>query len=418
MNSTSLFIASETSGKTDSGRMIREVHWLTAANSLDFFSGGFREVIIPLYLYASGLSAVEVGLFYTINYVVALVLRTPSAMIADATGKKRMIVLGMLTFGLGGLILAFPVSLPSAYAAATVSGLSNGLISSSISSTIAEKAPTPAHRDRLYAGMTSATTLGMAMGALVSALPSKLSQAGLTSMATGFRLLFLLQFILALVAASTVTLKLGDDSKQGLEANLRSAFRLPRSSLPAVSRLSVQSLVGLGAGMALPLLPLWLTLRFHASLVSIALLYFIMRVALAGSVNLAPRLSKVTGPLFFISSAQLISGVLLIAIPFAPTLLVASVVLVARSVSGNLNDPIFRSFIAGVVNPKERTVAFNFVQTIDSIPRAAGPYLGGEFIGLGELSIPFFAAGALYCTFSGVFYGLFRRWKPKYGTEP
>ncbi|MEM3798202.1 MAG: MFS transporter [Candidatus Bathyarchaeia archaeon] len=346
----------------------RQATLLIVANSMDFFSSGFREVIVPLYLYSSGLSAVTVGIYYTINYLVSTLLRTQFSMIADSYGKKPMIIAGMILYGLSGVVLSVPATMFTAYLAGTVNGLSGGVTSSSISSTIAEKASTPERRDHLFARSSSLTTLTTAFGALAATVPAVLASAHMTTLLMGYRYLFMLQSGIAAIAVLTVLFGLSEEVHAEART-FREVFRLPRQSLPTVLRLSVQGAVGLGAGIALPLLPIWLSLRFHASLADISLLYFVSRIALGSSVLLAPRVSKIKGRVFTISFSQFVSGVFFLLIPLSPNLLVAFILLIARSVTSNFNDPILRSFIANTVHPKERTTAFNLVQTVDSVPR-------------------------------------------------
>ncbi|MEM2013280.1 MAG: hypothetical protein QW536_08045, partial [Metallosphaera sp.] len=45
---------------------------------------------------------------------------------------------------------------------------------------------------------------------------------------------------------------------------------------------------------------------------------------------------------------------------------------------------------------------------MDSIPRSVGPTLGGYFLSLGVLWVPFVFTGTLYSVSTGLFYFMFR----------
>ncbi len=102
---------------------------------------------------------------------------------------------------------------------------------------------------------------------------------------------------------------------------------------------------------------------------------------------------------------------LLIALPFSPTFPAASAIFVVRNALMNMGNPLLSSMILKLMPENRRASATSFINLLSSIPRAAGPSIGGGYLFGGEggnLYSPFFITAGLYSLATALFYAFFR----------
>ena len=179
-------------------------------------------------------------------------------------------------------------------------------------------------------------------------------------------------------------------------------------SAGVVGKFAVDSLIGLGAGALLPLISLWFSLAFKVSRLLLTPVFIASQVSLSLGTLIAPRLGEKFGKVKAIVYTHVIAIILLFLIPFSPTFLIASALYVMRNVSMNMTSPLFSSLVLQLVPREERGRAQTLIQLMDSIPRSVGPTLGGYFLSLGVLWVPFVFTGTLYSVSTGLFYFMFR----------
>src|SRR5205807_4612753 len=102
------------------------------------------------------------------------------------------------------------------------------------------------------------------------------------------------------------------------------------------------------------------------------------------------------------------SNLLLMAVPFAPNLTVAIVLLLCRFALSQMDVPTRQAYLAAAVDPEERTAAAAYTNTARYATRPAGPVVAGALMPIAA-SGPFVAAGGLKIAYDLALYGLFRR---------
>jgi MFS family permease len=138
------------------------------------------------------------------------------------------------------------------------------------------------------------------------------------------------------------------------------------------------------------------------------LVFFGVGLLQAGSSIAAGWLAGRIGLLNTMVFTHLPSNVLLALVPLAPTLWLAVLLLLARSVLSQMDVPARQAYVAALVDPGERTAAAAYTNAARHIVRPAGPALASAAMGVG-IGLPFVVAGALKIVYDLLVYRTFRR---------
>ncbi len=403
-------------GVLPSPRAVPSDGWpLITARMLTNFSSGFLTVMLTIYLAIAGLSPLTIGLIVSTQGLVGGLLSIPIAMLADNLGRKRFIVLGLLMSGLAGLVFLLTLDPILLFLGASVMGLSTASANAPFVAMLAGETTSEEGRNQAFALLSFLAGLAYAFGALAAATPTTIFAPffGLGPV-DSFRPLFLVQFVLGVAASLLVHIRVsgGRAARPSGARSWRSFVKVPRKSMPVIVRLSILGLIGLGAGVILPLFSLWFYLRFHLDVAVIAPYFSAMNFLTSFASLISPRLARQHGSVTAIVATQITSVALLVSIPFMPTYVLAGFTMIARNVFMNMAGPIQTSFTMGLVAPDERATASSIINTFDAVPRAFGPSMGGYLFTLGLLSVPFFITGVMYTSSITSFYFLFRRMRP------
>src|SRR5207237_826014 len=128
------------------------------------------------------------------------------------------------------------------------------------------------------------------------------------------------------------------------------------------------------------------------------LVFFCAGLLQSGSSIAAGRLADHIGLLKTMVFTHLPSNVLLILIPFMPTLGLAIAMLLARFAISQMDVPARQAYVVAVVEPGERTAAAAYTNTARYVVRPLGPALGGLLMENVALGAPFVAAVAVVTT--------------------
>jgi predicted MFS family arabinose efflux permease len=139
----------------------------------------------------------------------------------------------------------------------------------------------------------------------------------------------------------------------------------------------------------------WLSHRFDATIAQIGVVFAAVGILQTTSFLIAGRLAERFGVLPTMVFTHLPSNLLLAALAFAPTLAVAVVLLLARTLLSQMDVPTRQTYVMAVVDPEERTAAAATTNTARYIVRPVGPILAGAAAASIGVGIPFVVAGGL-----------------------
>lgn len=167
------------------------------------------------------------------------------------------------------------------------------------------------------------------------------------------------------------------------------------------------ALIGLGAGLFLPYVNVYLVEGLGASPALFGWLSAAATLLRLGATALAPRLSAAAGPARAIASTQLASVPLLLTLGFAPQLPLAAAAYVTRGAVMNMGLPLQASFIMDRLPLKTRGAGNAFVWVCASAARAVGTAAGGALIAAAGYRLPYALTAVLYVASAALFWHWF-----------
>ncbi len=103
------------------------------------------------------------------------------------------------------------------------------------------------------------------------------------------------------------------------------------------------------------------------------------------------------------------SNLLLLLVPFSPTLGWAVALLLVRFALSQMDVPARQAYIVSIVPPSERAGAVAMTGAVRGVAMAFGPVLSAAAIGAASFGVPLFAGGGLKAVYDLALYAGFRR---------
>ncbi|MBL8026684.1 MAG: MFS transporter, partial [Fibrobacteres bacterium] len=197
-------------------------------------------------------------------------------------------------------------------------------------------------------------------------------------------------------------------------SEVKKIFGLHKSKKIIVKLSSLFALDAFAGGFVIQsMIAYWFHLRYGADTMTIGTLFFFANILAGVSALLAVPLSKRFGLVNTMVFTHLPSNVLLILVPFMPTLPLAIALLLARFAISQMDVPTRQAYTLSVVAPDERSAASGVTAIARSIGAALSPSIAGLLIGIpGFITAPFVVAGALKITYDLLLFREFKSVKP------
>lgn len=384
---------------------VRLIFWVQAVRA---FLYGFSSILIGSSLAASGLDAVAVGAVFTAMLLGMAISSLAVGRWGEAVGRRRTYLVLLAVMGAAGTVFGLTTALPLLVLAALTGTLSTDPNESGPITTVEQAmlASTPsAERSRVYGRYNAVAYLAGAVGALAAGGPSALHEL-LPALPADQRWLLLLP--VGALACMLLASRLG--SRVEVEPELPRDERGLRRSRGAVRRLAALFAVDAFAGgfIVQTFLVFWFGRQFGADADVMGLVFFGAGLLQAASSIAAGWLAARIGLLNTMVFTHLPSNVLLAAIPLAPSLVVAAVLLLARSALSQMDVPARQAYLAALVDQAERTAAAGYTNAARHLVRPAGPALASLSMGMAA-GLPFVIAGGLKAIYDLALLLTFRR---------
>ncbi|MFL5768331.1 MAG: MFS transporter [Actinomycetota bacterium] len=377
---------------------------------------GFGSVLIGSFLRVAGFSDVQVGLVFTAMLAGMALSSVVVGVVGDRVGRRRCYGVLLLLMGVAGAVYALSDWFPALLIAALTGTLStdpneSGPITSLEQAMIGEARPET--RLHVFGRYNAIAYLAGAVGSLAAAGVAALSRLH-PSMPSTQRWLLLFP-VIAIVCAwrafriSSVVELSAEEQEEG-DVSAPESVEHPRRVPPVVVRLSALFALDSFAGgfVVQTFLVFWFGEKFGASPELMGTVFFVAGLLQAVSSVIAARVGIRFGLLNTMVFTHLPSNVLLIAVPFMPTLVSAIAVLLARYALSQMDVPARQAFVAAVVEGKDRTGAAAYTNTARYVSRPAGPFVAGALMST-AIAAPFVVAGGLKIVYDVTLYATFRR---------
>ena len=404
------------------GHRRRDVAILFSTRAVRLFAYGFLSVVLVLHLAAVGLSEARIGLLLTLTLLgdtaISLVITTR----ADRVGRRRMLLAGAALMVLAGGVFSASTSFAVLLVAATVGVVSPAgnevgpflaIEQAALSESVAAE-----RRTSVFAWYTLAGSFATALGALAGGtLASALQGLGWSALgsyravvvgygALGAALLVL--FARLSPAAEAPAVQRAATARPSI---LRPNFGLHRSRAVVLRLAGLFSVDAFAGGFVVQaFVAYWFHRRFGADPAALGGIFFGANVLAGVSALSAAWVARRIGLVRTMVFTHLPSNVLLLVVPFMPTLPLAVAVLFLRFSISQMDVPTRQSYTMAVVEPDERSAAAGvtgIARTVGSslAPIAAGPL----YASVALASYPFVIAGVVKIAYDLAIYVAFRK---------
>ena len=381
---------------------------------------GSMSVVLVLYLDALGLNEQEIGVLLTMTLLGDTAISLWITTAADRAGRKRMLLLGAVLMVLGGIVFALTSSFVLLLSAATIGVLSPSgnevgpflaIEQAALTQNVASE-----HRTQVFAWYHLAGSLATAAGSLAcGGLVGRLQAKGI-DVRDSYRAVFF-AYAASGVVLAFLFLRLSRAS-EAPPANAEAADRRGRLGLHRSRRvvLKLSALFGLDAfagGFVLQsIMAYWFHVRFDASVETLGGIFFGANLLGGFSALAAARLARWFGLINTMVWTHVPSNILLILVPFMPTLPLAVGMLLLRFAVSQMDVPARQSYTAAVVDPDERSAAAGVTGVARTTGAALAPMFAGLLLARSVFGYPFVVSGVLKLVYDGLLYRLFRRVRP------
>ena len=390
--------------------MLSTITRVLVGRGLRSVADGFVALLLPVHLGRLGYGAVEIGLLATATLLGSALLTLALGYAGHRIRLRHGLLAAALLMAATGLCFAgldafWPLLLVAFVGTVNPSSGDVSVFLPLEHTLIAQLAP---DRDRtaIFARYSLVGSLGTAVGALAAGGLEWLDR--LVPPGTATQAMFL---IYAAIGIATWWLYSGlSDIRPPAEHR---TVRLGPSRRRVYGLAALFSVDSFGGGFVVnSLLALWLFQRFGLSAAATGTIFFVTGLCSAVSYLVAVRLARRIGLVNTMVFTHLPANILLILAAFAPTLPVAVVFLVLRSLLSQMDVPARTSYVMAIVEPAERPAAASLTAVPRSLASALSPALAGAMLGAGTFGWPLVCAGALKIAYDLTLLACFRAVKP------
>jgi MFS family permease len=385
--------------------------YLYLARAFRDFGDGFVAVLLPVYLTALGLGALEVGIVATLALLGSALLTLGIGLRSGGRDQRLLLIMAsmlMVTTGLAFagsnsfaalLVVAFLGTInPSAGSVSMFVPLEHAVLASSASNI---------ERTKMFARYSLIGALAAAAGSLAAASPELLSSIGVSRL-TALRAMFLLYAVLGVAGG----LMYRQIPAMSFEEKANSSPLGPSRNI--VYKLAALFSIDAFAGgfVVQSLLALWLFNKFGLSLATASLFFFWSGVCSAISLPVAAWLSRRIGLINTMVFTHIPSSVCLIGAAVSPRLDTALGLLLIRALLSQMDVPTRTSYVMAVVTPPERAAAASLTSVPRSLAAAVSPAIAGALFAAALAAWPLLICGTLKIAYDLLLLGAFRHIKP------
>jgi MFS family permease len=378
------------------------------------FGYGFVSVVLVLYLAALGIPSATIGLILAATLAGDALISLWLTTHADRMGRRLVLVVGAALMVGAGIGFAATTFVPLLIVAAAIgvispSGSEVGPFLAVEQASLTQVTPGSA-RTRTFAWFNLVGSFATAFGALAGGgLSQALISRGVEAV-DAYRAVILAYVLVGLVLAA-IFMRVSPAIEVLAAPDVSVARRLGlHRSQGTVFRLSALFALDAFAGgfVVQALIAYWFRLRFGADPALIGAILAAANILAGFSALLAARIAAKIGLIRTMVVTHLPSNVLLILVPFMPSLPLAAGLLLARFSISQMDVPTRQSYTMAVVDPDERSAAAGVTGIARSVgaalaPLASAPLIGGVVLA----SVPFIVSGSLKIAYDLLLYRSF-----------
>ena len=385
----------------------RKVKWLIIALIFNNIAIGYLLVYLTAFFPELNISAGVVGLLLGLEGAMVL-LSIPLGILSDRRGRKKLLLIGTSLVPLPIIMIALTVNVAILVIAAIILGVAESAALSTWNAIIADQTSLE-NRDASFSLSFILGNGAVAFGFLLPTfIPTIQSLTGLGSIPIHEDLLLLVGLV------STITPVWLFRVLKDYNETPNPTKLIRGKNFPTLIKFSgINSLIGLGAGFIIPLIPTWLFLKFGTPDTFSGPLLSLSNLTIALAAISSPRLSTRVGLVKAIVATQGFSTVFMLSLAFVPDVRLAGGLYIIRAALMNVSVPLQDSYLMGIMSQDERGLASAINTVIWRIPNSITTVIGGLILATGSFEIPFYLATVFYVISISLFYTQFKNIRPQ-----
>ena len=369
------------------------------ARLLRAFAFGYSAVLLGVFLENRGLSSFLIGICLGIGLLSGALSGLGFALASARLGRRVSLAAAGVLMALTGIDLAFATS-PAMLVLAGITGMLGAASIdlgpfSAVEQAVLAESVLPGRRNVAFGRYSLTGGLAAAGGGLAASLATNVARIQVFLVV--YAVIGLLTAVIPLLLSARV-----EGSQPGPTLTRRGMGPLAAlSSLIAVD--------ALGGGFVVnAVIAYWLHARFHAGTEILGPAFAALSIVQAASYEIAGRLANRFGLVRTMVFTHLPSNLLLVLVPFSPSLPWAVGLLLLRFSISQMDVPARQAYIVSIVAPSERAGAVALTGAVRGVAQAVGPVLAGQAIQSAAFGLPFFLAGGLKIAYDLALYAGFR----------
>lgn len=400
--------------------MHQDIPLLFTTRIIRMFGYGFLSVVLALYLAQRGLSEGAIGLLLTLTLAGDAGITLWITTSADRLGRRRMLIIGAALMIMAGVVFSLTGNYLLLVVTAIIgvispSGNEIGPFLSIEQASLTQLLPDE-RRTQTFAWYNLVGSFATATGALAGGGLAQVLQAAGYSPLNSYRAVVLgYTFIGALLSILFLRVSQAVEAPKLVEAvPIQRRFGLHRSR-GMVFRLSSLFAVDAFAGglVVQSMVAYWFNIKFGVQPAVLGSIFFGANILAGVSALSAVWISRRIGLINTMVFTHIPSSILLILVPFMPTLPLAIIVLLLRFSISQMDVPTRQSYTMAVVSPDERSAAMGVTSIARSVGATLSPAITGQLLAIpGWLGAPFVIAGGLKIIYDLLMWRGFRAVKP------
>jgi MFS family permease len=385
----------------------RKLKLLNSALVFNNVAIGYLLVYLTGFFPELGVSAGVVGLLLGLEGAMVL-LSIPLGILSDRRGRKKLLLVGTFLVPIPIIIIALTINVALLVVAAMILGIAESAALSTWNAIIADQTSLE-NRDASFSLSFILGNGAFAFGFLLPTfIPNLQSLTGLDSFTIHRELLVLLGLVSIITPVWLLRILKGYKETPSPKKLIRG------KNFPILLKFSgINSLIGLGAGFIIPLIPTWLFLKFGTPDTFSGPLLSLSNLTIALAAIGSPRLSSKFGLLKAIVMTQGFATVFMLSLAFVPDVRLAGGLYIIRAALMNMAGPLGDSYLMGIMSHDERGLASAINTVIWRIPNSITTVIGGVILATGRFDIPFYLATIFYAISITLFFTQFKNIRPE-----
>lgn len=395
----------------------RRVKFLVFSQVLNTMGFGYFLIYLSGYLVdVRVLNGGSVGILFGLEGLVVIAAGIPLGMLSDKHGRKWFLIGGNVLLPPTMLIFALTYDFSLFLVAAALAGLGEAASLSAWNAIIADQTDT-GNRDAAFSLSFIVSSVGLSAGmSLPLVMPTLEAASGMTSARVHSDALLLIGLASIVIPLVLWVLLRNYHEKPKHEEGTKDS-----SDLKLLLKFSgMNGLIGLGAGLIIPLMATWLLYKFSVPDTFSGPFLAVSGLTIAFAALGSSRLSKRFGLFRAILMTAGSSTVFMFSMAFIPNLYLAGGVYIIRASLMNMASPLMDSYLMGIINPGRRGLASAISAIVWRLPNSLSTILGGFILAAGFntgnhflYDVPWLGAVAFYVAGIALLYTNFRNVKTK-----